>query len=87
MSLTAKEEKSSPVQTVASDIDVAESQDYRAPWHSRFARWGVEVRGVAPVPFEERTDRRFINVFFVWFTMSTNLLPCVPRPYAYASLV
>ncbi|OIW32643.1 hypothetical protein CONLIGDRAFT_613281 [Coniochaeta ligniaria NRRL 30616] len=39
--------------------------------------WGVEMRGITPVPIEERTDKRFINVFFVWFTMSTNLLPII----------
>lgn len=46
-------------------------------WLSRIANWGVELRGVTPVPIEERTDIRFINVFFVWFTLSTNLLPYV----------
>ncbi|KAL4876527.1 permease for cytosine/purines, uracil, thiamine, allantoin-domain-containing protein [Aspergillus karnatakaensis] len=46
-------------------------------WLSRIANWGVELRGVTPVPIEERTDDRFINVFFVWFTLSTNLLPII----------
>ncbi|KAL5342475.1 permease for cytosine/purines, uracil, thiamine, allantoin-domain-containing protein [Aspergillus crustosus] len=46
-------------------------------WLSRIANWGVELRGVTPIPIEERTDDRFINVFFVWFTLSTNLLPII----------
>ncbi|KAL4863010.1 hypothetical protein BDV12DRAFT_178012 [Aspergillus spectabilis] len=46
-------------------------------WLARIANWGVELRGVTPVPIEERTDSRFINVFFVWFTLSTNLLPII----------
>lgn len=65
----------------AEDISAAEAQSKakftRVPerWLSRIANWGVELRGVAPVPIEERTDTRSINVFFVWFTLSTNLLP------------
>ncbi|BCS28515.1 purine-cytosine permease family protein [Aspergillus puulaauensis] len=67
----------------AEDISAAEAQSKakipRVPerWLSRIANWGVELRGVAPVPIEERTDTRFINVFFVWFTLSTNLLPII----------
>ena len=59
------------------DVDEAESQSLsrRDVWLSRIRRLGVETRGITPVPLEERTDPRFINVFFVWFTMSTNLLP------------
>lgn len=68
----------SPV-TTATDIDIGtvESQEHkRVPaWLSKFSAWGIEMRGITPVPLEERTDMRFINIFFVWFTMSTNLLP------------
>ncbi len=68
----------SPPGTVI-DISVAESQAYSRPkaWLTKLSAWGIEVHGVEPVPLEERTDKRFINVFFVWFTMSTNLLPYV----------
>ncbi|KAL2828679.1 permease for cytosine/purines, uracil, thiamine, allantoin-domain-containing protein [Aspergillus cavernicola] len=68
-----------PSTVLVTDIATAESQDVRSPraWLSKIASWGIEVRGIAPVPVEERTDRRYINVFFVWFTMSTNLLPIV----------
>ncbi|KAL2803126.1 permease for cytosine/purines, uracil, thiamine, allantoin-domain-containing protein [Aspergillus granulosus] len=63
------------------DITTAEAQGKfpRVPekWLSRITNWGIELRGVTPVPFEERTDNRFINVFFVWFTLSTNLLPII----------
>ncbi|KAL4944299.1 hypothetical protein BDV06DRAFT_233614 [Aspergillus oleicola] len=63
------------------DIATAESQPITltAPktWLSKIASWGIEVQGIAPVPPEQRTDKRYINVFFVWFTMSTNLLPIV----------
>jgi hypothetical protein len=63
------------------DIAAAEAQGKfpRVPkkWLSRITNWGIELRGVSPIPLEERTDSRFINVFFVWFTLSTNLLPYV----------
>ncbi|KAL2848420.1 permease for cytosine/purines, uracil, thiamine, allantoin-domain-containing protein [Aspergillus pseudoustus] len=63
------------------DIAAAEAQGKfpRVPekWLSRITSWGIELRGVTPVPLEERTDSRFINVFFVWFTLSTNLLPII----------
>jgi hypothetical protein len=72
------DEKTPPSPTV-DDVDVGavESQNRkRMPaWMSRITSYGVELRGVTPVPAEERVDKRFINVFFVWFTMSTNLLP------------
>ncbi|KAL2862507.1 purine-cytosine permease family protein [Aspergillus lucknowensis] len=63
------------------DVAAAEAQGKfpRVPekWLSRITNWGIELRGVTPVPLEERTDSRFINVFFVWFTLSTNLLPII----------
>ena len=75
------EAKSPPSPTVDDvDIGTMESQEQRKkmpPWMSNITSYGVEVRGVTPVPLEERVDTRFINVFFVWFTMSTNLLPYV----------
>ncbi|KFA64990.1 hypothetical protein S40285_09060 [Stachybotrys chlorohalonatus IBT 40285] len=75
-----KSEEKTPVD-VATDIDVVESQSQsfsrRTSWLTKVAAWGVEVRGITPISLEERTDPRFINVFFVWFTMSTNLLPII----------
>lgn len=35
----------------------------------------IEANGVQPVPVEERNDHRAFNIFTVWFTLSTNLLP------------
>ncbi|KAH9884386.1 permease for cytosine/purines, uracil, thiamine, allantoin-domain-containing protein [Xylariomycetidae sp. FL2044] len=78
--MAMKDGKASPDLVVASDIDVAESQvceKPRARWLSKISAWGIETRGITPVPPEEKTDKRFINVFFVWFTMSTNLLPII----------
>ncbi|KAI3326922.1 NCS1 nucleoside transporter [Xylariaceae sp. AK1471] len=35
----------------------------------------VELRGVLPVPLEERTSTRYSNYFSIWFCMNVNLLP------------
>lgn len=80
MDLEAKKTPADVSAADMADIDVVETQSLsrRKVWLSRAVAWGVEVRGTTPVPLEERTDSRFINVFFVWFTMSTNLLPYVP---------
>lgn len=66
-----------PKSPAVAGADVSEDQDgYKIQrWLSRISSYGIELRGVTPVPLEERTDTSFINVFFVWFTMSTNLLP------------
>ncbi|KAJ2970123.1 hypothetical protein NUW58_g9792 [Xylaria curta] len=74
------EKKSSAANSTPADANIAEPQfkAYRlSPWLAKLSNWGVELRGITPVPLEERVDKRFINVFFVWFTMSTNLLPII----------
>jgi hypothetical protein len=78
-----KEEKRSRSLTdtdVAAVVDVSagESQKYgtgKRAWIRKVLSWGVELRGISPVPLEERTDGRFFNIFFVWWTLSLNLLP------------
>ncbi|KAJ8133113.1 hypothetical protein O1611_g510 [Lasiodiplodia mahajangana] len=81
------EKKSAQSRTAPAGIDTARPQ-YKSsklsPWFAKLSNWGVELRGITPVPLEERIDKRFINVFFVWFAMSTNLLPLlctVPPAY------
>ncbi|KAJ3571927.1 hypothetical protein NPX13_g5214 [Xylaria arbuscula] len=62
-------------------MDLSEPQSKASsklsPWFAKLSNWGVELRGITPVPLEERVDKRFINVFLVWFAMSINLLPTV----------
>ncbi|KAL4962871.1 purine-cytosine permease family protein [Aspergillus stella-maris] len=77
------EKPPSPTTTPLPDISTAESQPITLTlsrpqkWLSTLTKYGVETSSIAPVPISSRTDKRFINVFFVWFTMSTNLLPIV----------
>jgi hypothetical protein len=34
----------------------------------------VEARGITPIPVKERTVTRTINIFTLWWSMSTNIL-------------
>ncbi|EOD46937.1 putative purine-cytosine permease fcy22 protein [Neofusicoccum parvum UCRNP2] len=43
----------------------------------RLTSWGVEVRGIAPVPEKDQTKTQYHNIFFVWMSMLTNLLPII----------
>jgi hypothetical protein len=35
----------------------------------------VEIRGITPIPVKERTVTRTVNVFTLWWSMNTNILP------------
>lgn len=36
--------------------------------------WGVESRGIFPVPPELRVDKQFHKIFFIWFSANFNIL-------------
>ncbi|KAI0433046.1 permease for cytosine/purines, uracil, thiamine, allantoin-domain-containing protein [Xylaria sp. FL1042] len=73
-----RDEKGHDSTTTPPKVALPESTTSRlSPWFMKLSNWGVELRGITPVPLEERVDKRFINVFFVWFAVSTNLLPVV----------
>ncbi|KLO11397.1 NCS cytosine-purine permease [Schizopora paradoxa] len=36
--------------------------------------WGVESRGIFPVPPEQRVDKQFHKIFFIWFSANFNIL-------------
>ncbi|KAF8434519.1 purine-cytosine permease [Boletus edulis BED1] len=38
------------------------------------AHYGVETHGIAPIPVEERTETRWYQMFFVWFSVNMNIL-------------
>ncbi|TAQ89285.1 hypothetical protein B7494_g2368 [Chlorociboria aeruginascens] len=46
----------------------------RSFW-KKLSQWGVEIRGIVPIPTEERTNSRYINIFSIWLAMSVNTLP------------
>lgn len=62
------------------DIEVGETQPVSRSraWFSKgqaLLGSGLELRGVSPVPLEERTVTRYSNVFSIWFCISVSLLP------------
>lgn len=75
---------------LASAIDIEKKGDYadtqvqpvleegetiHSGWWDKIKRYGVETRGIQPVPVELRTDPRAVNIFSFWWTLSLNLLP------------
>ncbi|KAH7139742.1 permease for cytosine/purines, uracil, thiamine, allantoin-domain-containing protein [Dactylonectria estremocensis] len=68
---------------VASSLDNHDTSqgqvDAVSGWRRAFnkaATFGrVELRGIQPIPVEERTDTQFVNVFTIWWCMNANLLP------------
>ncbi|KAF9459715.1 NCS cytosine-purine permease [Collybia nuda] len=50
------------------------TEPHKSRWTQRLLTWGVESRGVWPVPIEERTDTQFSKIFFIWFSANTNIL-------------
>ncbi|KAI1774489.1 permease for cytosine/purines, uracil, thiamine, allantoin-domain-containing protein [Hypoxylon cercidicola] len=63
--------------TGTSEVDEIEDP-FQAPQSSfwaKFSDYGVEMRGAEPVPVEKRTDTRYVNVFTVFATSLTSLLP------------
>ncbi|VDC07411.1 unnamed protein product [Peniophora sp. CBMAI 1063] len=46
----------------------------KASYARRLLRWGVEERGIQPVPLELRTDTEFNKIFFILLSANTNIL-------------
>ncbi|KAF4582430.1 hypothetical protein EYR38_002550 [Pleurotus pulmonarius] len=40
----------------------------------RLRQWGVETRGIQPIPADERTDTRYNRIFFIWLSSNFNIL-------------
>ncbi|EPQ53521.1 NCS cytosine-purine permease [Gloeophyllum trabeum ATCC 11539] len=51
----------------------ADSQ-YLSTWSRKLLRFGVEARGIRPVPVDERTDTQFSKIFFIWLSSNFNIL-------------
>lgn len=86
MEYTGSKKAISNMRNEESDVEVGnvETTDEPMPTTRMQVLWqkltnvaAVETNGVQPVPVEERNDCRVLNVFTVWFTLSTNLLPWV----------
>ncbi|EIM87684.1 NCS cytosine-purine permease [Stereum hirsutum FP-91666 SS1] len=61
------------------EVDVQSSQDtfvpsYKYQWLNKFLSWGVEYRGIHPVPLEARTETHYSKIFFIWLSANVNIL-------------
>lgn len=43
-------------------------------WHRVSSILGVELQGSDPAPVEHKTDRRYLKLFTLWFSMNFNLI-------------
>ncbi|KAL6303234.1 NCS cytosine-purine permease [Sparassis latifolia] len=43
-------------------------------WTQKLLVWGVEARGILPVPVEHRTDTQYHKLFFIWLSANFNIL-------------
>lgn len=55
-------------------IDDVERAQVAKRWTRAMMKYGVEARGILPVPPEHRTDTQYSKIFFVWFSMNFNIL-------------
>ncbi|KAF8526188.1 NCS cytosine-purine permease [Hysterangium stoloniferum] len=51
---------------------VDESYMVTAGWVPRLLSWGVETRGISPVPLHERTDVAYSRMFTFWMAINVN---------------
>ncbi|KAI0042823.1 NCS cytosine-purine permease [Auriscalpium vulgare] len=67
---------SGPSEPVQDNVDYNLHHDRlsRYPLVSKLLHWGVEYRGIHPVPIEERIDTQFNKIFFIWLSGNTNIL-------------
>ncbi|QDS73262.1 hypothetical protein FKW77_004668 [Venturia effusa] len=66
------DEKKAGFESDSAVVEVGEVA--KLPLWKRIASTGIEMRGVEPVPVEERNDKRGLNIFTMWWSISLTLL-------------
>ena len=58
------------------DAAPADVYDLEKPplWRKAVSTLGIEVQGSEPVPTEQRTERRYLKLYTLWFSMNFNLI-------------
>lgn len=75
-----------PEETKRAQVTMSKQEEVAEVGQARTGRWNamtqilekrgdVELRGSMPVPYEDRTETAYLNIFTLWFSMSTNPLP------------
>ncbi|KAH9918753.1 NCS cytosine-purine permease [Epithele typhae] len=47
---------------------------YQHKWSRTLLQWGLETRGITPVPASERVDTQYNKIFFIWLSANMNIL-------------
>ncbi|KAI0827043.1 cytosine-purine permease [Trametes gibbosa] len=47
---------------------------YAYGWSRKLLKWGLETRGITPVPPRERVDMQYTKIFFIWLSFNFNIL-------------
>ncbi|CZT12412.1 hypothetical protein WAI453_001776 [Rhynchosporium graminicola] len=71
------EKNTKPKIVNANDSDLPVTFKQKITCWSKLMSMGIEERGIVPVPVEERTSDRFVDIFSIWFTMSVTPLAIV----------
>lgn len=73
------EKSQSPLKSqTTTDVEVLEGETYNGRFSAvrrMLGKAGVEVRGIEPVPVEERKNTNFLSIMFLWTSICCNLLP------------
>ncbi|KAJ3527002.1 hypothetical protein NM688_g8185 [Phlebia brevispora] len=64
---------------VEKDVQSVEETNPDVAWNSysllrKLTSWGVEARGIFPVPPEERIGTHYSQIFFIWLSANLNVL-------------
>ena len=71
---TGAEKHNDPTVTPTEPTGKAEKRRFQL-WKKVVAALGIEVQGSEPIKPEEQTERRYIKLYTLWFSMNFNLIP------------
>lgn len=72
MSETGPEKQHVPAAATDSPDDLTEK---RFPlWDKAVSSLGIEIQGSEPVRPHQQTERRYLNLYTLWFSMNFNLI-------------
>ncbi|KAI0777793.1 cytosine-purine permease [Trametes elegans] len=75
-----KQELPEPADIEMDAVSVGESSYAQKDWHysykwsRKLLQWGLETRGITPVPIRERVDTQYSKIFFIWLSCNFNIL-------------
>lgn len=68
-------EKNAPSEPNAHPVSTEKNPSKLKALLHKLAHWGVEIRGIEPVPFHEKTKDNYQGILWFWVSMLCNFLP------------